>query len=147
MEEIICFIPRFLGQIVLIRFIPPEVGGGGELYWNQVVHLSVGHTFVWKISSEPLNCMQLNFCVIVHHHDLECHAKDWVPIFKVTVQAQILKKITLFHIWTIEPFASTLVVHHHKPEFCVTILDCCPQGHGKRGGDKLSGNICPNDIF
>ena len=44
------------------------------LYWNQVVCLCViplsGRPF------EPLNCMQPNFVsMMVHHHDLECHAK------------------------------------------------------------------------
>ena len=69
-----------------------EVRGGG-VYWNQVVCVSVCHTFVWKISSEPLNCMQPNlvwWCIIMTQFVMQ---KGWVPIFKdkVTVQAQILK--------------------------------------------------------
>ena len=68
--------------------------------------------------------------------------KGWVPIFKVkgTVRAQKLQKICFFRIsWSFEPFVTRLAVpvHHHKSEFCVTILDCCPQGHNE--GPNLQG--------
>ena len=65
--------------------------------------------------------------------------KGWVPILKikVTVWAEILRTSCFFHIsWTSEPFATKLgiVVHHHEPEYCVTILDYCPQGQGHSEG-------------
>ena len=42
------------------------------------------------------------------------------------------QNITFFHVsWTLL-FATKfgIVVDHHKPECCATILDCCPQGRG-----------------
>ena len=66
---------------------------------------------------------------------------------KVTVRAQKLnyQKIT----WSSVHFATKLgiaVVHHHKPECCVTILDCCAQGQGQWGFIS-SGNIYPDNLI
>ena len=32
-----------------------------------------------------------------------------------------------------------IVVHHHDPECCVTICDCCPQGHGHSESSNPQG--------
>ena len=43
----------------------------------------------------------------------------------------------LFHVsmsWSFDPFATKL--HHHEPECCVTILDCCAQGHSEGSGPQ-----------
>ena len=48
------------------------------------IKLSVCHTFVRKISSEPLKCMYTTkLDMMVHHHDVM--QNDWVPIFEVKV--------------------------------------------------------------
>ena len=125
--------------------------------------VSVCHAFVRKIFSKSLNCMQPDlvwWCIIMIWSAMR---KGRVPIFKVkvTVQAQILKKITFCRIfWTFEPFATkfSIVVHHHDLECCVTISDCyplmihhkepecfmaiwdcCHQGQGDIGGWNLQG--------
>ena len=60
-------------------------GGGGIL---ESCCLSVCHTFVWKMSSKPLNCMQPNFVWWRIVMAQSVMWKRWVPIFKVKVTAQ-----------------------------------------------------------
>ena len=80
--------------------------------------------------------------MLVYHHDLECHAKVWVPIFtvKVTVWAQILKNECPAVVNLLQPNLVLtiiilnciifIVVHHHEPECCVKILGSCSEGQG-----------------
>ena len=59
--------------LVWFLYLPRNVVRG--VYWNQVVRLSVCHTFVRKIiSSEPLNHNATKLGTMVHHHNLECYA-------------------------------------------------------------------------
>ena len=53
-------------------------------------------TLVTHICSHSSKCLQsfvTKLGIVVHHHELECHAKKWDSIFKVkvTVWAYIIK--------------------------------------------------------
>ena len=39
--------------------------------------------------------------------------------------------IALQNFWTFWNQIWCLMIHHHEPECCVTVLDCCPQGQAR----------------
>ena len=90
------------------------------------IRLSVCHTFVRKISFKPLNCMQPNlawWCIIMTWSVLR---KGWVPTFKVSQcglrssKNNCLPYLLIF--WTFCNQMWYIVMHHHEPEWCVTIF-------------------------
>ena len=55
---------------------------------------------------------------MVHYHEVECHANNWVAIFKdkVTVRAYIIKTYSYYIFWTYSFFVTklSLMVDHQK---------------------------------
>ena len=81
----------WLCVFVLLCFLyhpPPNTGGGGEVYWNHFVRLSVCPSvslpeFVWTISPTPLNHFYPNlvwWCIIMRQSVMH---KNWFTIFNV----------------------------------------------------------------
>ena len=50
-------------------------------------------TLVTHICSHSAECIVTKLGIVVHHHEPECHAKNWDSIFKVkvTVWAYMIK--------------------------------------------------------
>lgn len=96
----------------------------------------------------PLNCISI--CIAVHHHQLECHVKNYDCCFQIQAQGhnggsahwtpQLLIYSVSYELY-FESFATKLCVveHHDESELCVKHLDCCLQVEGQRAqvlGDK-----------